>query len=201
MRKLPLLLAALGASALVLAGCSASTPEPFAAGCDTLAVSDPSVTDLVTVTGEFGVAPKVTMYSPFVTEQTVHSVVEAGHGRVIDTPNQLVSLDMALYSGTTGAQLVTSVFGDANPAKPIALSSWGETFEGLQRGLMCATEGSRVIVAMPSDDVAGGQGVVDRLRVDAAAACELHRGTGQHRGLIGRLDIQHDVALQQNVPD
>lgn len=159
MRKLPLLLAALGASALVLAGCSASTPEPFAAGCDTLAVSDPNVTDLVTVKGEFGVAPKVTMYSPFVTEQTVHSVVEAGHGRVIDTPNQLVSLDMALYSGTTGAQLVTSVFGDANPAKPIALSSWGETFEGLQRGLMCATEGSRVIVAMPSDDVAGGQGV------------------------------------------
>lgn len=159
MRKLPLLFAALGASALVLSGCTAPTPEPFAAGCETLAISDPGVTDLITVKGDVGTAPKVTMYSPFVTEQTVHSVVTPGHGRVIDAPNQLVNLDMALYSGTTGAQLVTSVFGEENPAKPIALSSWGETFPGLQRGLMCATEGSRVIVAMPSEEVSGGQGV------------------------------------------
>lgn len=158
MRKLPLL-AVLGASALVLAGCAGSAPVPFGAGCDSLVGTNPSVTELITVAGAPGKAPDVSMYSPLVVDETVHAVVTPGTGRVLNDANQLTQLDMALYSGTSGERLVTTAFGDENAAEPMALSTWGETFLGLQTGLMCATEGSRVIVAMTSDDVAYGQGM------------------------------------------
>ena len=159
MRKLPLLFAVLGTSALVLSGCSGATPVPFGAGCESLAVTNPDVTELITVEGEPGTAPDVTMYSPLFTAETAHSVVTPGTGRVLDDANQLTQLDMALYSGSSGERLVTTAFGDENAAEPIALSTWGQTFQGLEKGLMCATEGSRVIVAMASDDIAFGQGM------------------------------------------
>lgn len=157
-RKLPFL-AVLGASALVLAGCTGTATVPFGAGCDSLVGTNPDVTELITVSGTVGTAPTVSMYSPLVVDETVHAVLTPGTGRVLESANQLTQLDMALYSGTTGERLVTTAFGDDNVSAPLALSTWGETFLGLEAGLMCATEGSRVIVAMSSDEVAFGQGM------------------------------------------
>lgn len=122
-------------------------------------MTDPSVTDLITVEGKPGAAPEVTMFSPLFADETTHSVVTAGTGRVIEDSNQLTRLDMALYSGVTGERIVTTAFGEENTAEPLALSTWGETFAGIQKGLLCATEGSRVIVAMPGADIANGQGL------------------------------------------
>ena len=159
MRKLPSLLAVLGVSTLVLAGCAGSTSVPFGDGCDSLAGTDPAVTKLITVSGELGTEPDVSVFSPLMTDKTVHAVVEAGTGRQIVDENQLTQLDMVLYSGATGERLVATAFGDDSAAAPMPLTSWAESFDGLRKGLMCATEGSRISIAMTTDDVSGGAGI------------------------------------------
>lgn len=159
MRRLPTLLAVLGVSTLILAGCAGSTSVPYGQGCDTLASTDPEVTKLITVSGELGTEPDVAVFSPLMTDETVHAVVEAGTGRQIVDENQLTQLDMVLYSGATGKRLVATAFGDDSAAAPQSLASWAQTIDGLRKGLMCATEGSRISVAISSDDVAAGEGI------------------------------------------
>ena len=61
MRKTPAFLAILGLTAAGLVGCSTSPAD----GCARVTDTDPAATDLVTVTGEFGEAPDVEVYTPF----------------------------------------------------------------------------------------------------------------------------------------
>lgn len=148
MRKIPAALAILGLAAIGLAGCSlpaaSDCPRPDGSG-DAL--------DLIEVTGSTDAAPDVDVYTPFTTSQTQFADLAQGDGEVpITSTDQLVVLDLSLYAGETGEQLVATGY-DGNLSQPIPLSQWTASVPGLEEALQCTSEGSRVVIALGPDGV------------------------------------------------
>lgn len=150
MRKIPAALAVLGLSAAFLVGCSATGG---AAACDGPDLADPAVTDLISVTGSVDDAPEVSVYTPFRTDRTVVDELVAGTGAVITDPAQAVVLDITLAAGLTGETLVRTPY-DGDLTRAFGLSRWAETFPVLPEALACASEGSRLVVALAPSDIA-----------------------------------------------
>lgn len=148
MRKIPAALAVLGLAAVGLTGCSL----PGASDCSRPAVSDPDVMDLIDVTGSTDAEPDVDVFTPLHTSNLAFADVERGDGNVITAADQLVVLDVSLFSGATGEPLVATPYdGDLSRAFP--LSQWTQGFPGFADALDCAAEGSRVAVALSPDDL------------------------------------------------
>ncbi|WP_345802464.1 hypothetical protein AAIB33_05030 [Microbacterium sp. AZCO] len=148
MRKLPALLAVLGLTAVGLAGCalpagyeSCSRPE-----------STSSATDLVTVSGEAGQKPDVSVHTPFHVDKASFSDVVTGDGPALEAAAQPVVLDITIYSGTTGEQLVATQYND-DLSRVNSFERWQQAVPAFQKTLECATEGSRVVVAIPPGGV------------------------------------------------
>lgn len=160
MRKIPASLAVLGLAAVALVGCSSSgasaCPRPDATGSGT--------TDLITVTGAPDEAPELELYTPFHTTQTSFHDVVTGEGAPIVADGQLVVLDVTLASGETGETLVSAGY-DGDFSRVFPTSTWVDTFPGFEQALHCATEGSRIVVALAPGDVeaetAAGVGLAD----------------------------------------
>jgi peptidylprolyl isomerase len=156
-RKLPAVLAVLGLAAVTLVGCS-SAP---ASSCTPVADSDPAVTGLITVSGDAGTAPTVSMHTPLHTTTTAYRTVDAGDGHPgVVSSDQMIVLDAAFYDGTTGKPLARTSYSN-DLTQVFQLSSITKQFPGLRPALQCASAGSRVVVAMPPKAV--GQGVAASL--------------------------------------
>jgi peptidylprolyl isomerase len=147
-RKIPAVLAVLGLATVGLAGCSL----PGSTDCSRPAVSDPDVMDLVEVTGSTDDEPDVEVFTPLRASQLAFQDVERGDGTVITTTDQLVVLDVALFSGATGEKLVATPY-DGDLSRVFPVSQWTQGFPGFEDALTCAAEGSRVAVALAPDDL------------------------------------------------
>ena len=177
MRKIPAAIAVLSLAAVGLTGCSL----PGASGCTRPGAPDQDVMDLVTVSGAFGAKPTVDIYTPFHTEETSFQDDVTGEGNAIISDAQLIGADVTIFSGDTGDVVVSSVDDDpATGVRPITV--WTQVFPELGDGLHCATEGSRVVVALPP----GG--------VDAEVAAS--NGLAEDESAIAVIDI-HKVYLSR----
>ncbi|KQP01070.1 FKBP-type peptidyl-prolyl cis-trans isomerase [Leifsonia sp. Leaf264] len=153
MRKLPALIAAAGLIAVALTACSST---PAAADCTGGAPSG-DASKLVTATGAVGSAPNVDFPTPLKAEQTQSSVLTAGTGDGV-VAGQKVTIEMAVYNGTDGKLIEKTKYGadDATPLSVVVAKD--QLQEGLRKGLLCATEGSRISLVVPPKDAFGDAG-------------------------------------------
>ena len=148
MRSYPAALAVLGLVTVGLAGCSL----PASADCSRPAVSDADVMDLIEVTGDADAEPEVDVFTPLHAPHLAFEDVETGDGAAITASDQLVVVDVALFSGETGEPLVATPYdGDLSRVYPV--SQWTQNFPGFDEALQCATEGSRVAIALAPGDI------------------------------------------------
>lgn len=144
MRKIPAFLAVLGLVAVGLVGCSL----PGTNACARADSPDTTVLNAVTVSGATGEAPEVEVYTPFHTTTAAFEDTVVGEGTQITSDPQLVAIEISITSGATGETLIeTNYDGDLSTPSPV--SRWKEVVPGLADALQCATEGSRVVVALP----------------------------------------------------
>ena len=144
MRKIPASLAVFGLVAVGLVGCSL----PGSSTCDRADDSDSAVLSGVTVSGATDEVPDVEVYTPFHTSSAAFEDVVVGDGTQITSDDQLIVMDISITSGETGENLVTTDYdGDLSRVSPV--SRWMEVVPGFEDVLTCATEGSRIVVALP----------------------------------------------------
>lgn len=165
MLRIPAVLAVLGLSALTLAACSSA---PAAASCER-ADSDASVLDFVHTSGGFG-SPEMTLDAPVFVDRTIFTDETVGDGLRVSAEGQDVQFTASIANGATGAAILTS------GTQVQSLSSWRTNYDGLADMMMCATEGSRIVGAIPAD------------QVSAAAAQSMGLGDGQ--SLVVTIDLQ-----------
>ncbi|MEV4688196.1 FKBP-type peptidyl-prolyl cis-trans isomerase [Microbacterium sp. LWH3-1.2] len=160
MRKIPAALVVLGLVTVGLAGCS--LPGSSASDCSRPEVSNPDVMDLITVTGDTEDEPEVDLYTPVKAPELAYEDVVTGDGTAITSAAQPLVLDVALFSGTTGELLAATPYdGDLSRVGSVAQFA---NFPGFEEALHCATEGSRVAVALSPDDL--GDGVAEQAGLD-----------------------------------
>jgi hypothetical protein len=137
-------------SVLVLAGCTGS---PDGDGADATAASNgdalcaaaaPSgeVSDSITVGGEDGSVPTAEFEMPLELTSAERTVVTEGDGPKM-SDGDYVSYGLTVFDGTTGEQLQSGGYDEPIPAMPITVGGGADVFFG------CATEGSRIAVALP----------------------------------------------------
>lgn len=167
MRKIPAVLAILGLAAVGLAGCSLPSTS---ADCSRPDGSGDAL-ELIQVTGETDAAPDVDVYTPFRASETQFADVTEGDGAVpIASTDQLVVIDLSLYAGETGEELVASGY-NGDLSQPIPLSQWTASVPALEEALQCTSEGSRVVVAIaPGGIDPGAAGSVGLAEDDSAIA-------------------------------
>ena len=152
MRNIPAALVVLGLVTVGLAGCS--LPGSSSSDCSRPEVSNPDVMDLITVTGDADDEPEVEMYTPVKAPELAYQDVVTGDGTAITSVNQPLVLDVALFSGATGELLAATPYdGDLSRVGSVAQFA---NFPGFEEALHCATEGSRVAIALSPDDLAEG---------------------------------------------
>jgi len=171
-RKIPAAVAVLSLAAVGLSGCSL----PGASGCTRPGVPDQDVMDLVSVSGDFGAEPSVEIYTPFHTEETSFQDDVTGDGNTIISDAQLIDADVTLFSGKTG-EVVVSTVDDADTALVLPISRWIEVFPEIGDALHCATEGSRVVVALPPGGVEAETAASNGVAEDEStiAVIDLHK--------------------------
>ncbi|MCU1480798.1 MAG: peptidylprolyl isomerase [Subtercola sp.] len=154
MRKSVALIVAAGLLA-TLAGCSSSSDA--ASGCTTETSSGAASNQISATTnpqdpaGTFGKAPTLTVGTPLDTPTTQSTTLIKGSGPTLPTGG-VVSLDFVLVDSTTGATVSKTPFdGSSYLISPV--SSVG--LPGLEKALACATEGSRLAIAIAPADGLG----------------------------------------------
>jgi peptidylprolyl isomerase len=102
--------------------------------------------DKVTVTGEYGKAPKVTVKSPWAIDKTRTKVLTPSKGAEVKA-GQTVEVNYQGVVGRTGETFDSSFDRGA----PVAFSL-AQVIPGFSKGLVGQRQGSRVVVAMPGPD-------------------------------------------------
>lgn len=160
MRKTAAALVTLSLAALALAGC-ASGPSFDGASCATAGSGD--LSQVATVKGELGSKPEVALRTPIKEKKTVVENAITGSGRAITAGDQLLAIDVSLYSGTTGEELVSTEYnGDLSRLSNV--NSWKAQVPGIATALTCAVEGSRLVAGIPAADL--GDQTAAGLKVD-----------------------------------
>ncbi len=157
---LPAAVAVLGLLTVGLAGCSL----PGSDDCPRPLSSASSVTDLVSVSDDLDAAAEPAVYTPFHTESTATDDVVVGDGNTLTTDEQLVVMDLEIVGGNTGE---TVYAGSLEPA--FQLSQLGQAIPAITDALECATEGSRVVVALAPGDIEAETATGMGLRDDESA--------------------------------
>ncbi|MFT4218902.1 MAG: FKBP-type peptidyl-prolyl cis-trans isomerase [Microbacterium sp.] len=165
-----IVLSALAAAGLVLAGCSGSatptpseTPTVSADLCD-VAAAPGEASDSITVKGEFGKEPTVDFTAPLEIASIERTVITEGDGDAI-TEGQLVDYAITTFDAESGDALGAQGYTSNKPLPQQVTAAGAGQFFG------CATIGSRFVLAVPAAE--GGQAlvhVVDVLGVSPAAA-------------------------------
>ncbi|UNK69316.1 hypothetical protein [Microbacterium sp. H1-D42] len=145
MRKSTAALSALALSALALTGCSAA-PSFDGASCDRS--SSEGLAASVDVSGAFG-TPDVSIELPVRASEVKYADLIVGDGAPITTETQNAIMTRVLVNGDTGEPIHSAV------------SLWSPQsatteLPGVDEALKCATEGSRIVVAIPSGDLPEG---------------------------------------------
>ncbi|WP_448006284.1 FKBP-type peptidyl-prolyl cis-trans isomerase [Agromyces bauzanensis] len=149
-RAAPVALAA--TAALVLAGCAGGSepdaPETTAAA-DCMDLSSGSLSDGVTVEGDFGAVPTATFTTPLEADELERTVLVEGDGD--DTASgEVVNAIVSAFSGTSGEQLFS---------QPATITAGDETvFEAFLAGIDCVPTGSRTVTVAPAATLYGDQG-------------------------------------------
>lgn len=168
MRKIPASAAVLSLLSVGLVGCSL----PGSAACDR---PDSAPLAGVTVSGETGQAPDVDVYTPFRVTEPAFEDVEVGTGTPITDDSQLIAMDISIFSGATGENLVeTNYDGDLSRVSPV--SRWYEVIPGFEDVLTCAAEGSRIVVALPPGSVEESTAASLELGADDSAVAVIDIG-------------------------
>lgn len=148
-RKTAAALITLGLASVALAGCT-SAPAFDGAAC--VAPSSGDLARVATVTGDLGTEPEVGLRTPMKESSLTVDKAIVGKGQAVSAGDQLLSIDVALYSGTTGERLVATEFnGDTTRLSNV--NSWDSQVPGIAKALTCATEGSRLLAGIPADDL------------------------------------------------
>ncbi len=150
MRKIPAALVVLALTAVGLVGCSTAGSN----ACPRPSDPDPGTMSAVTVTGSTAAAPRLDLYTPFRAPGLAFEDLSTGEeGTPVTSDDQLVVLDLSLFSGTTGELLVKTAY-DGSDAAAFSVSRWETTFPQLGEALQCARPGTRMAVALPPDGIA-----------------------------------------------
>ncbi|MCI2956287.1 FKBP-type peptidyl-prolyl cis-trans isomerase [Agromyces atrinae] len=151
--------ALLAASALLLAGCAGSSPEPEAtdatgtSGDACVALESGAASDAVKTDGTFGEAVTATFDAPLADiDGPERTIVDEGDGRETVDGDQ-VTVSWTLYNATTGEQILT---------QPNELTVGDATLpEALAGGFSCVPVGSRVVTLSPAGELFGTEGNPD----------------------------------------
>ncbi|MDQ1128463.1 FKBP-type peptidyl-prolyl cis-trans isomerase [Microbacterium sp. SORGH_AS_0888] len=141
MRKLPAVLAVTALAVVSLAGCSAGAAQTCARPA-----GDSTLSSLVSVSGDTGAAPQVSVSTPFHASGTSVYDQTTGDGTEVVSDSQAVVLGMTVVDGATGKTLLQFGYDDLTDVQTV--STWLEAAPGLESALMCASAGSRVIVGL-----------------------------------------------------
>jgi FKBP-type peptidyl-prolyl cis-trans isomerase len=150
-RAAPVALAA-AAAALLLAGC-AGDPAPKASetpeASDCMELESGSLSDGVTVAGDFGGTPTATFTLPLTAESLERTVAIEGDGDVTAAGDQ-VSAIVSAFSGTTGEKVFS---------QPATITAGDDTvFQGFLAGIDCVPTGSRTVTVAPASTLYGDKG-------------------------------------------
>ncbi|MDR0991192.1 MAG: FKBP-type peptidyl-prolyl cis-trans isomerase [Propionibacteriaceae bacterium] len=114
--------------------------------------------DALTVTGDQGAKPTVTVPAPWAINRSQNKVLEAGDGPLV-LPDSIVRLNYLGVNGRTG-----EVFDNSYDTGAPAAFSLSGVVAGFAKGLTGQNVGSRVLMAMPSDDGYGESGSGDKIQ-------------------------------------
>ncbi len=148
-RKTSAVLATLSLAVLALTGCAAA-PTFAGDACDRASHAG-SVADSVTVEGDLGESPDVTVFSPVKVDDTSFVDAISGDGRTLTSDVQPMVLDLAFYGGASGDKLYETEFND-DLSRVHSISYWAQKSPGLEKALECATGGSRVVAVLTPED-------------------------------------------------
>jgi len=139
-RRIPAALAVVGLAVLTLAGCASASPT--AASCDRPTDAS-AVLDTVNVSGGAG-TPDVSLTAPVYVDHTVGRDETVGSGLRVTSDLQDVQFAITIVSGSTGQKILSS------GTQVTPLSKWREQYAGFADLMTCATEGSRIVGAVPA---------------------------------------------------
>lgn len=129
------------AAVLVTGSLAACSGSPAFGGCDPVYPSG-DASSAVTASGEVGRTPAVEFPTPLVVPAPQRSVLVAGDGEPI-ARGSVVSVDYVYFDGATGDAVDEGT----------ALLTAGESHLALGESLICATPGSRLVVAAPASEL------------------------------------------------
>jgi peptidylprolyl isomerase len=157
-------LAVLAVVGVALAGCSGtgapkSSASASAASRTCAPAADGSVADAVKVTGDATSEPTVSFDAPLKTSTTQRHVVAEGTGAATHL-GDLLTVDFAVYNGTTGKSATTTGFGEKAQSVQIAVDA-SQVLPGLVKTVECARIGSRIVGVLPPKDAFGTTGNSD----------------------------------------
>lgn len=125
--------------------------------------------DFIDVSGPLG-TPAQQLSAPVYVDETIHTDEIVGTGPRVTSDAQDVLFAVTISNGATGQQLLSS----GTQVQPLA--KWRSDYNGLADMMMCATEGSRVVGAIPAS------------KVSPAAATNM--GISADQSLVVTLDLQ-----------
>jgi hypothetical protein len=134
-------LTAVVAAVLVAGTLAACSGGPFDAGC-TPEFAPGDTSNAVTTSGEIGGTPDVELPTPLIADDVQRTVAIAGDGAVVSS-GAAALLSFTYYEGATGSSLTQST--GVYAASDVNLA-FGES-------LVCAREGSRLVVAGPAEEL------------------------------------------------
>lgn len=142
---------------LTLSACS--TPAP--ANRSSCEVSPGDSSAAIVATGEVGSAPDQVLFpTPLVAPRTEVTTLQPGDGDTIGLKTPIFA-NFVVYNGRTGEVInpYSPISVDPQSGEPqlLTLESLG-ILVGFQNAMQCATEGSRVAIAVPPEEAFGGEG-------------------------------------------
>ncbi|PVE95703.1 MULTISPECIES: hypothetical protein [unclassified Microbacterium] len=149
MRKTSAVLASLSLAVLALTGCTASASYDGAA-CDRSADAN-DIQDAVTVEGDFGAAPDVSVFSPLHLKKSSYADITVGDGRTIVNGQQALTVELSIFSGETGEKVYATAY-DEDKGQVSNADYWASQSPGLAKAFECATEGSRIVAGLTPED-------------------------------------------------
>ncbi len=208
MRRSLVSVSALALAVLTFTACSGQS-DPESTGTDsestnalcTAAAPEGDVADSISVESDFGTVPTVTFDTPLEVESSERTVAIEGDGPTM-AEGDYVRYAIAVYDGATGEEIQQGGFDEESALAPISVTvgAGAELFFG------CATEGSRIVTAVPPSDTGSSTGstdsmvyVIDVLEVIPADQwCQLNE---DYDGEFPGVEFDGDGAPTITVPD
>lgn len=118
-----------------------------------------SISDAISVTGDFGAEPTVTIESPVTTTATQRTVAIAGTGTEKTKAGSVARVSFSAFNAETGEKVDSTGYGTDTSAVSITVAD--NYVPGLVRAVNCSVVGDRIVAVMPPSDGFGEQGWSD----------------------------------------